>query len=130
VSGVYLDTSALGRVLLREPDGPAVLRALAEFELHVSSRLLRVELRRLALRHDVLEAASELLAAVALVPVDQATLDDAETVPPASVTTLDAIHLATAIRLQTAGVVDTLITYDARLATGATHHGLAVLAPT
>jgi predicted nucleic acid-binding protein len=107
-----------------------VLRALAEFELHVSSRLLRVELRRLALRHDVLEAASELLAAVALVPVDQATLDDAETVPPASVTTLDAIHLATAIRLQAAGVVDTLITYDARLATGATHHGLAVLAPT
>jgi predicted nucleic acid-binding protein len=130
VSGVYVDTSALGRVLCREPDGPAVVRALAEFDLHVASRLLRVELRRLALRQDVLQAAGELLAAIALVPVDQATLDDAETVPPASVATLDAIHLATAVRLSAAGVIDTLMTYDARLAVGAAHHGLAVLAPT
>lgn len=129
MSGVYVDTSALGRVLLREPDGPAVVRALQAFDVHVASRLLRVELRRLALRHDVLQAAGELLAAIALVPVDQATLDDAETVPPASVSTLDAIHLASALRLKAAGVVDTLMTYDTRLATGAAHHGLAVLAP-
>jgi len=44
---VYLDTSALGRVLLRERDAPAVLRELGRFEHQVASRLLRVELRRL-----------------------------------------------------------------------------------
>ena len=30
---VYLDTSALGRILLGEPDAPAVLAALGEYEL-------------------------------------------------------------------------------------------------
>lgn len=129
MSGVYVDTSALGRVLLGEPDAAAVLRELARFEHHVASRLLRVELRRLALRHDVLEAAGELLAAVALVPADPTLLDDAELVRPASVATLDAIHLVTAIRLAEAGFLETVMTYDARLAAGAAHHGLAVLTP-
>jgi hypothetical protein len=32
VAVVYLDTSALGRVLLGEPDAEAVLRELAPFE--------------------------------------------------------------------------------------------------
>lgn len=127
---VYVDASALGRVLLGEPDAPAVRRELSRFDQHVASRLLRVELRRLALRHDRVEAAGELLAAVALVPVHAEVLDEAETLPPASVATLDAIHLATALRLAAAGDLDAIMTYDARLAAGAAHHGLAVLTPT
>ena len=129
MTGVYLDTSALGRVLLGEPDAALVLRELARFEQHVASRLLRVELRRLALRFDLLEAAGELLAAVALVPLDQAILDEAETVRPAAVATLDAIHLVTALRLAEAGFLNTVMTYDERLAEGAAQHGLSVLAP-
>lgn len=129
MASVYVDTSALGRVLLGEPDAPAVLRELSGFQQHVASRLVRVELRRLALRHDRVEAAGELLAAVALVPVDGQVLDAAETLPPASVATLDAIHLATALRLAADGDLDAIMTYDARLAAGAAHHGLAVLAP-
>ncbi|MHB8059270.1 MAG: PIN domain-containing protein [Gaiellaceae bacterium] len=126
---VYLDTSALGRVLLGEPDAAAVLRELARFDQHVASRLLRVELRRLALRYDLLETAGELLAAVALVPLDQTFLDTAETILPAQVATLDAIHLVTALRLAEAGFLDTVMTYDTRLAEGAAQHGLTVLAP-
>jgi len=129
VPAVYLDTSALGRILLGEPDAPAVLRELGRFDAHVASRLLRVELRRLALRYGLLEAAGELLAAVALVPLDQTTLDVAETVLPASLATLDAIHLVTALRLADAGLLDTVMTYHARLAEGASRHGLTVLAP-
>lgn len=129
LSGVYLDTSALGRVLLGEPDGPAVLRELRRFDRLVASRLLRVELRRLALRQGVLEAADRLVAGVALLPVDDAVLTAAETVTPASVATLDAIHLVTAVRMAGAGVLDVVMTYDARLAAGARDHGLAVLAP-
>ena len=125
--GVYLDTSALGRVLLGEPDSASVLAALSAFDQHVASRLLRIELRRLALRHNLLENADQLLGAVALVPMDEPILEAAETVPPESVATLDAIHLATALRLATGGVVDAVLTYDERLASGARHHGLEVL---
>jgi predicted nucleic acid-binding protein len=129
VAAVYVDTSAVGRVLLGEPDAPAVLRDLAGFDQHVASRLLRIELRRLALREDALEAADRLLDGVALIPLDDAILAASETVPPTTVATLDAIHLATALRLATAGVLDTVMTYDRRLADGAAHHGLQVLAP-
>lgn len=126
---VYVDTSALGRVLLGEPDAPAVLHALAGFEQHVASRLMRIELRRLALREDTLEDANRLLAAVALVPLDDAILTSSETLPPPAVATLDAIHLATAVALARAGVLDTVMTYDRRLAEGVETHGLRVLAP-
>ena len=130
MSAVYLDTSALGRVLLGEPDAAAVLGELRRFDRHVASRLLRVELRRLALRYGRLDAAGELLATIALVPVDQTLLDAAEVVLPETVATLDAIHLVTALRLAEAGMLDAVMTYDVRLAAGASHHGLAVLAPT
>ena len=128
-AAVYVDTSAIGRVLLGEPGGAAVLRGLADFERHVASRLMRVELRRLALREDALDAADRLLRGVALIPLDDRILAAAETVPPTTVATLDAIHLATALRLATAGVLDTVMTYDARLAAGAEKHGLHVIAP-
>ncbi len=126
---VYVDTSALGRVLLAEPDGPAVLRELRQYERRVASRLLRIELRRLALRTGRLPDADPLLASVALVPLDAELLAAAETLPPSNVATLDAIHLATAVRLAEAGLLDAVMTYDLRLAEGARTHGLAVLTP-
>lgn len=126
----YLDTSALGRVLLGEPDAPAILRELGSFEQHVASRLLRLELRRLALREDLLPAADQLLAGVALLPLDERVLTSAETIPPATVATLDAIHLVTALLLAGAGRLDAVMTYDRRLTEGARTHGLTVLAPT
>lgn len=129
MAAVYLDTSALGRLLLGEPDAGAIVQALGAFEQHVASRLLRIELRRLALREQLLADADQLLGGVALLPLDDAILAAAETVPPARVATLDAIHLATAMRLAQAGRLDAVMTYDARLAEGAAEHGLAVLAP-
>lgn len=126
---VYLDTSALGRVLLGEPDAPAVLRELASLHQRVASRLMRVELRRLALREGRLDDADQLLTAVALLPVDEELLAAAETLPPSSVATLDAIHLATAVRLRGAGRLDAVMTYDLRLAGRARQHDIAVLAP-
>ncbi len=124
-----MDTSAVGRVLLGEPDAAAVLQALAGFDQHVASRLMRIELRRLALREDALEDANRLLAGVALVPLDDAIMTSAETMPPPVVATLDAIHLATAVALARADVLDTVMTYDRRLADGAEQHGLRVVAP-
>jgi predicted nucleic acid-binding protein len=129
VPTLYLDTSALGRVLLGERDREVILREMSAFDVHVASRLLRVELRRLALRHGLLADADQLLAGIGMSPLDDATLATAETTPPATVATLDAIHLTTALRLADAGVLDAIMTYDIRLAEGAREHGLTVLAP-
>lgn len=129
MGGLYVDTSALGRVLLDEPDAGAILRELDRFDTQVSSRLVRVELRRLGLRKRVLDTADQLLGGVALVPVDEAVLAAAETVPPAGVATLDAVHLVTAVRLAGDDLIEAVMTYDARLADGVRHHGLAIVAP-
>lgn len=130
MAGVYLDTSALGRLVLDEPDATAIGASLARFDSIVSSRLLRIELHRLGLRaHVGAEEIEQWLAAVALVPIDDAILAAAETVSPASVATLDAIHLTTALELTAAGHVGSLMTFDGRLADGAREHGLTVLAP-
>jgi len=129
LAGLYLDTSALGRVLLAEPDSEAILAEVGRFERRMASRLLAVELRRLALRHRLRDAADRLLAAISLLPLSEATLAAAESIEPASVATLDAIHLAAALELFDADLIDTVLTYDERLAEAAGHHGLTVLAP-
>lgn len=129
MAGVYLDTSVLGRLLLGEPDAAAVTRSLSAFDQHIASRLLRIELRRLALRHGLLDQADQLLSGVALLPLDESVLADAETIQPPSVATLDAIHLATALRLAHDAMIDAVMTYDTRLAAGAQEHGLSVVAP-
>lgn len=126
---VYVDTSVLGRVLLDEPDKHAIQRDLAKFGQRVASRLLRVELRRVGLRRKLLDRADTLIADVALIPIDDRILGATETLSPPTVGTLDAIHLATAIRLLKEGKLDALMTYDAQLADGARQHGLEVLAP-
>jgi uncharacterized protein len=128
-SSVYVDTSVFGRVMLEEPDKKAIQRNLATFDRSVASRLLRVELRRVGRREDALEAADRILDSVLLIPLDEDVLAIAETIAPTTVGTLDAIHLATAVRLAKAGELDALMTYDKRLADGARAHGLTVLSP-
>jgi predicted nucleic acid-binding protein len=121
VTRLYVDTSALGRVLLKEPDRPAIL--------HVSSQVLRVELLRLGLRHNLVGDAAQLISGVALIPLDAAALTDAETIEPASVATLDAIHLATATRLIQRGQISVVMTYDKQLIAGCAHHSIPVVSP-
>ncbi len=128
-TAVYLDTSALGRILLTESDAPAIKRSLAEYDKLVSSRLLQLELRRLAFRKNLLDATAELLAEVALLSMNELILTASETLSPSTVGTLDAIHLATAVCLSKAGELDALMTYDKQLAAGAREHGITVLSP-
>jgi uncharacterized protein len=129
VSALYLDTSVLGRVLLNEPDTPAIRSELDRFDLHISSRLLSIELHRLGLREDMPDDVEDLLAGKILIPLDDEILTAAETIDPSVVRTLDAIHLTTAVRLAEAGQLDALMTYDKQLAFGAREHGITVLSP-
>lgn len=143
---LYVDTSALGRVLLNEPDRPAIQRALEDFDEVISSRLLWIELGRLARRKEAeladqgkpsefISLSEELLHGVIAIPMEggfedggEGTLADAIVLPPFSVATLDAIHLATAVFMADHFPVD-FMTYDKRLAAGAREHDLTVLSP-
>jgi uncharacterized protein len=143
---IYVDTSALGRVLLNEPDRPAIQRAFEDVDEIVSSRLLWIELERLARRRDVesanrgdkfrfLALAEELLQGIAAIPLEEEflgtndILGQAARITPYSVATLDAIHLATAVWLAEETPLDGVLTYDTRLAEGARQHGLVVMSP-
>jgi predicted nucleic acid-binding protein len=115
--------------MLEEPDKKAIQRDLAKFDRSVASRLLGVELRRVGRREDALDEADRILDNVLLIPLDEDVLSAAEALSPTTVGTLDAIHLATALRLAEAGELDALMTYDKQLAAGAREHGLTVLSP-
>ena len=77
----------------------------------------------------MLDRAEVLLAAVSLIRIDEEILIAAETIAPRTVATLDAIHLATAVRLSKADRLDALMTYDKQLAAGAQEHGITVISP-
>ena len=130
MAGVYVDTSALGRVLLAEPDAQAIRALLAEHDASWSSELLVVELRRLAWREGLEEAAGRLIEPVRFVPVSSESLERASWLEPAFVRSLDAIHLEAAVSLHVGGMIDGVLTYDRQLADGCAHHGLRVHAPT
>jgi predicted nucleic acid-binding protein len=129
MAGAYLDTSALGRVLLGEPDAEAIRSRLAEYDAWWSSELLVVELRRLAARERVVAAAEQLLGGVKLVPLGSASLLRASRLEPLVVRSLDAIHLEAALRLSSRREIDAVMTYDRQLQAGCAHHALTAVSP-
>ena len=125
---IALDTSALTKLIVEEPETPALIAALRDHVL-LASDLARTELRR-AVMHaapEQLAAADALLARLRLVHLDAELLDAAGRLEPASLRTLDAIHLQSALLV--GDELDALITYDARQARAARGAGLRVRAP-
>lgn len=129
---VYLDSSALVKLVVLEPESAALREVLKGHAARLSSGLAEVEVPR-ALRRAGYGAAEqrragELLARIALVDVDRAILRAAAAIAPSNLRSLDAIHLATALSLgqDLAGI----ITYDQRLAEAAIGADLEVWAPT
>ena len=128
MAGLYVDTSAIGRVLLEEPDAADIAATLAQYDLW-ASELITVELRRLAARESLVNQAELLLADVNLVELNAPSLKRASSIPPMTVRTLDAIHLDAAVVLHNQGTIDAVLTFDKQLTEGCTHHGIQVLQP-
>src|SRR4051812_29544249 len=103
MAGLYVDTSALGRVLLAEPDAATIQATIAGYDERWSSELLIVELRRLGAVTGTADAVKELLEAVHLAPLARTELEQASQVEPVAGRSLDAIHLEAAVRLHGAG---------------------------
>ncbi len=128
---VYLDSSAIVKLLVSERDATALRRYLGARHYRVSSALARVEVLRTLVRLDAdaatLARAEETLARIALIPMDDPVLSGAVQLKPTRLRTLDAVHLATALSLSAVKVV---VTYDHRLQEAAVAAGLRVAAPT
>ncbi|WP_454130305.1 type II toxin-antitoxin system VapC family toxin [Microbacterium aurum] len=124
---VYADTSALGALLILQPETRALLDWLDQTRARlVSSDLLETELRRMAVREGRDQAkVSAILDGVSLAALDRATYRSAGFLPMPYLRTLDALHLEAAIRLD----VDAILTYDKRLGDSAGEVGLDVIAP-
>lgn len=126
---LYLDASAGVKLVMHEAESVALHRYVDAQDAWTSSALFRPEVLRAARRGDEarLEAARELLRGIVLVAIDEGVLLAASELDPPSVRTLDAIHLATALRL--ADELEAIVTYDRRMIEGARALGLPVASP-
>lgn len=127
---VYCDASALVKLFVQEDVSQALRSFLSAERVLGSSELVRVEvlrtLRRRGDRRDE-ERAAAFLDSLTLIRLDAATVDRATRLGPATLRTLDALHLATALALNP--LPRAFLCYDRRLGEAAREHGLQVAAP-
>ena len=126
---VYLDSSALVKLVVREPESGALRSYLRGTARRVSCALARVEVVR-AVRPQGAAAgagARRLLERVSLLALDDLLLDSAAMLEGRALRSLDAIHLAAAQAL--GSELSAIVTYDARMADAAREVGLRVVGP-
>lgn len=131
----YVDSSALVKLVRREPETAALQTFLGDAEL-ASSELVLAEVPR-AVRRAVgedprldltalLEASEQAIDALALVPLDAAQLTTSGRLAEPLLRTLDAIHVTAAASI---APVDGFVTYDVRQAAVSRLAGFRTFAP-
>lgn len=126
----YLDASALVKLIVQEAETPALQADVVQRDGLVASRLSLLEAQRaVARRPDATRVSTlaELAEALVLIEMDQGVAEAAAAMPPPSLRSLDAIHLASALAAGESSL--DIITYDQRLADAARANGLAVVQP-
>lgn len=128
---LYFDTSALVKLVHRESETGALVEWLSDrAEMPwMTSALTEVELVRavrVAAPADLIGVPG-VLARVDRIEIDPIVRANAAAVSPATIRSLDAIHLATAIEL--AADLEALITFDKRLGEAAEVAGLNWVSP-
>ncbi|MBI3973543.1 MAG: type II toxin-antitoxin system VapC family toxin [Chloroflexi bacterium] len=128
---IYLESSALAKLVLREAESEALRVFLKSWPQRVSSRLSQVEVLR-ATRRASPNPAEYQRAEQVIDDITQITMAEdiailAGTLEPPVLRSLDAIHLATALSL--GDDLGGFVTYDERLAEAARAAGITVYAP-
>lgn len=128
---VYLDASAVVKLLWQEPESEALREWLIDrSDRLLSSDLLRTELLRTALRINPAHVprVREILDGLHLEPLSPVLTESAGTLLPGHpLDSLDALHVATA--LQSGDDLEAFVTYDDRQADAARQVGLRVVTP-
>ncbi len=129
---IYLDSSALVKLALTEPESAALARWLAERadQPLVSSALHRAEVPRAVWRSEpgALPRSYRVIRRIARIALTPDVLDNSATLPPQDLSPAQAIHLASALALR--GHITAFVAYDDRLLAAAKDVGLPVASPT
>lgn len=125
----YVDSSALVKLAVEEPQSAALRDYLRRRRPLVVSALARTEVARALMPFGpgAVARGEDVLARIDVVRVNDRILRAAGTMPPPDLRSLDAIHLATAREL--GAELGKVCTYDDRLAAAAEALGLSVVAP-
>jgi uncharacterized protein len=128
---IYLDSAAVVKLAHAEAESPA-LRAWLDERAEtgwVSSVLTEIESFRALARYapDAVSRLPAVLDQIGLIDLDPSIRILAQTVRPATVRSLDAIHLGTALHAD--GTLTSFVTYDKRLLDAAAAAGLPVDSP-
>ncbi len=128
---IYLDSSALVKLALTEPESPALADWLAERadQPLVSSALYRAEVPRAVWLAEpgALPRGYRLIRRIARVALTADVLDNSATLPPQSLSVAHAIHLASALAVR--GDLSAFVAYDEDLLAAAADAGLPVASP-
>lgn len=128
---IYLDSSALVKLALSEPESEALASWLAERadQALVSSALHRAEVLRAIWRAEpgALPRGQRIIRRVGRVALSHDVLDNAATLPPGTLGTAGAIHLASALAIRRDLV--SFVAYDKPLLDAAREAGLPVASP-
>lgn len=126
---VYLDSSAIVKLVVAEPESEALRLHLLDHPTLVSSALARTEVSRALLPYGepVRSRGSAVLERLELIRVSEDVLDTAGRLLPLSLRSLDAIHLATAGLIR--ADLRELLTYDRRMLEAAARLGFRTTAP-
>jgi hypothetical protein len=126
---LYLDSSALVKLVQLEPQSAALAGEVARWRTHITSVVGAVEVRRAARRSGADPVrVDQVLARVSLLQLDTGIRELAANVGPPELRTLDALHLASAVSLE--DDLGAIACYDERLAGAAALEGIAVVSPT
>lgn len=126
----YLDTSALVKLVVAERDTQALRAWLSEANRDpVAANLVRTELLRAVRRvaPDRVLQARAVLDSITLTDLPTSLFEHAGRLDPVGLRSLDALHLAAALDL--GDDLESMVTYDDRLADAARSNGVAVTAP-
>ena len=117
------------KLIVDEAESPALLRYLQNHASLISSAIARVELVRAARVRGMLNVARarELLDNLRLLSPSESLLDLAANVLPATLRSLDAIHVASAITVR--DEIQAVVTYDLRMITALNEIGIPVESP-
>jgi predicted nucleic acid-binding protein len=126
---IYLDSSAIVKLAVHEPESLALRRYLRRRQSLVSSALARAEVLRALLPagEEAISRGRAVLQRIDLVRVNDRILSAAGVLRPPELRSLDAIHLATAQEL--GNDVRTLVTYDDRMVAAAKQLGYTIVQP-
>ena len=125
----YLDSSAIVKLAISEPESIALRRYLRRRRPLISSALARTEVLRAMLPAgaEAVTRGRSVLQRLDLVRVNDRILNAAGVLQPPELRSLDAVHLATAQEL--GSDLTAFVTYDDRMAAAAKHLGCNIVQP-